>query len=121
MPDRRTWLPAAAGVVLAVALVLSGLGQEAWQRGYDLAVYRDGARDLLAGRDLYLRETYRGHWFVYPPFAAVLFLPLLALPAAADLVVWDAVLLAVTVWACVKVFRSVSAGWSVGSARRSSC
>ncbi|MEW1958955.1 glycosyltransferase family 87 protein [Kineococcus sp. NPDC059986] len=114
MPDRRFWLPAAVGAVLAVGLVLSGLGQEAWQRGYDLAVYRDGARDLLAGRDLYLRETYRGHWFVYPPFAAVLFLPLVLLPASLDLVVWDAALLAVTGWACWKVFRSVATGWFVG-------
>ncbi|PRY12573.1 glycosyltransferase family 87 protein [Kineococcus rhizosphaerae] len=103
------WVPAALGVALAVALVLSGLGQEAWQRGYDLAVYRDGARDLLAGRDVYLRETYRGHWFVYPPFAAVLFLPLVLLPAAVDLVVWDAVLVAVTVWAMLRVTRAVGA------------
>ncbi|WP_432542487.1 glycosyltransferase 87 family protein [Kineococcus sp. SYSU DK002] len=110
MRDRRFLLPALAGVLLTVAVVLSGLGQEPWQRGYDLAVYRDGARDLLAGRDLYLRETYRGHWFVYPPFAAVLFVPLLLLPAAVDLVLWDAVLLAVTAWACWKVFRAVAPG-----------
>ncbi|WP_432561631.1 glycosyltransferase family 87 protein [Kineococcus sp. SYSU DK003] len=102
------------GVLLSVGLVLSGWGQQSWQPGYDLAVYRDGARDLLAGRDLYLRETYRGHWFVYPPFAAVLFVPLLLLPAPVDLVVWDAVLVAVAVWACWKVFRSVGAGLLVG-------
>jgi hypothetical protein len=105
--DRRFLVPALAGVLGAVVIVLSGLGQESWERGYDLAVYRDGARDLLAGRDVYLRETYRGHWFVYPPFAAVLFLPLLLLPASVDLVLWDAVLLGVTVWGCGRILRSL--------------
>jgi len=108
----RVWVP--FGILATVLIVLTGWGQESWQPGYDLAVYRDGAADLLAGRDLYLRETVRGHWFVYPPFAAVLFLPLLALPASVDLVVWDAVLIGVTVWAGWKVFRSVSAGVLVG-------
>ncbi|WP_432522560.1 glycosyltransferase family 87 protein [Kineococcus sp. SYSU DK006] len=102
-------VPLLLGALAAVVLVASGLGQQPWQPGYDLAVYRDGARDLLAGRDVYLRETWRGHWFVYPPLAAVLFLPLLLLPAAVDLLLWDALLLALTAWAAVRVLRAAGA------------
>ena len=116
MRDPRTLIPVLLGIVLAVVVVRSGVGQASWEVGYDLSVYRDGARDLLAGRDLYGRETYRGHWFVYPPFAAILFVPLLLLPAAVDLVLWDAVLVAVATWGCWRVLRSVAGpGWWLGT------
>ncbi|MGI4895308.1 MAG: glycosyltransferase 87 family protein [Janthinobacterium lividum] len=109
MRDPRVVVPVLVGVVMALVLVLTRVGVQSWQPGYDLAVYRDGARDLLSGRDLYQRETVRGHWFVYPPFAAVLFLPLLLLPASADLVVWDAVLVGVTVCATITILRAIRA------------
>ena len=116
MRDPRTLIPVLLGIVVSVLVVHSGVGQASWEGGYDLSVYRDGARDMLAGRNLYLRETYRGHWFVYPPFAAVLFLPLLLLPASLDLVLWDAVLIAVTSWGCWRVLRAFGpAGWSLGA------
>ena len=109
----RLPVPVVVPVALAVAwlllLVATGWGSQAWERGYDLAVYRHGAQDLLAGRDVYLRVTDRGHYFVYPPFAAVLFTPVLLLPPPAALWVWDLVLVAVTVVAGVRLLRAVGA------------
>ncbi|WP_432486788.1 glycosyltransferase family 87 protein [Kineococcus sp. SYSU DK018] len=86
------WAPLAAALTWSAVVLVTGVTTEGWQRGYDLAVYRDGAADLLAGRDPYARATERGHHFVYPPVAAVLFTPLLLLPVGVDLLVWDAVL-----------------------------
>ena len=115
MRARRAVLAPAVLVPVALALgwllllVATGWGAQAWERGYDLAVYRHGAQDLLAGRDVYLRVTDRGHYFVYPPFAAVLFTPVLLLPAAAALWVWDAVLVVLTVLAGARLLRLVGA------------
>ncbi|NAZ82790.1 DUF2029 domain-containing protein [Kineococcus sp. R8] len=115
----RARLPVLVPVGLAVAwlllLVATGWGTASWERGYDLAVYRHGAADLLAGRDVYLRVTDRGHYFVYPPLAAALFTPLLLLPATAAVWVWDALLVAVTVLAGTRLLRLLGArGWGVG-------
>ncbi|MFB9376681.1 glycosyltransferase family 87 protein [Kineococcus gynurae] len=92
------WLPLALALVWSAVVLATGVTTQSWQPGYDLSVYRHGAEDLLAGRDLYERVTDRGHYFVYPPLAAVLFVPLLLLPTAGpgavgvDLVVWDVLL-----------------------------
>ncbi|WP_167585194.1 glycosyltransferase family 87 protein [Kineococcus rubinsiae] len=103
-------VPVGLAVAWLLLLVATGWGAQSWERGYDLAVYRDGVRDLLSGRDVYLRVTDRGHYFVYPPFAAVLFSPVLLLPAALALWVWDAVLVVVTVLAGARLLRLVGAG-----------
>jgi len=109
----RARLPVLGPVVLAVAwlllLVATGWSSQSWERGYDLAVYRHGAQDLLAGRDVYLRVTDRGHYFVYPPFAAALFTPVLLLPPTAALWLWDLVIVVVTVLAGVRLLRAVGA------------
>ncbi|NAZ86382.1 glycosyltransferase 87 family protein [Kineococcus indalonis] len=91
------WAPLALALAWSAVVLATGVGTEPWQRGYDLAVYRHGAADLLAGRDPYARATERGHFFVYPPVAAVLFTPLLLVPAGVDLLLWDAVLVAALV------------------------
>ncbi|WP_432495429.1 glycosyltransferase family 87 protein [Kineococcus gypseus] len=91
------WVPLALALAWCAVVLVTGVGTEGWQRGYDLGVYRDGAEDLLAGRDLYHRATERGHYFVYPPVAAVLFVPLLLLPVGVDLLAWDAVLVVAVV------------------------
>ncbi|WP_432494123.1 glycosyltransferase 87 family protein [Kineococcus auxinigenes] len=100
------WAPLALALAWSALLLATGHGAEGWQRGYDLAVYRHGAADLLAGRDLYARVTERGHYFVYPPVAAVLFAPLLLVPAGAGLLVWDAVLVLVLVAAGHRLLRA---------------
>ena len=112
-PPTRARLAVLVPVALAVAwlllLVATGWGSQAWERGYDLAVYRDGAQDLLDGRDVYLRVTDRGHFFVYPPFAAVLFTPVLLLPPTLALWLWDVLIVAGTVVAGVRLLKRVGA------------
>ncbi|MET1073242.1 MAG: glycosyltransferase 87 family protein [Umezawaea sp.] len=71
-----------AVVVAVVAGVWWGFG---WPLGVDSAVYRSGALALLHGDSLYGPLAATPDWspelpFAYPPFAAVLFLPLAVLP-----------------------------------------
>ncbi|MFL6140361.1 MAG: glycosyltransferase 87 family protein [Labedaea sp.] len=83
----RTRIPATALVLaaalLAVSLVWWALGAGL---GVDSAVYRAGALSLWHGDSLYDPLTTEPAWapplpFAYPPVAAVLFLPLVLLPA----------------------------------------
>ncbi|GAB7192239.1 hypothetical protein NUM3379_29480 [Kineococcus sp. NUM-3379] len=85
-------LPVALAVAWCAVVVLTHLTAQWWQPGYDIAIYRRGGQDLLAGRDIYLAATEQGHYFVYPPLAAVLMAPLLVFPPGVALLVWDAVL-----------------------------
>jgi len=67
-----------------LALVLAGLVVHTGGRHIDLEVYRFGVQTWLAGGDLYgpLPET-SGHIalpFIYPPFAALLMVPLAVVP-----------------------------------------
>lgn len=78
------WLVLAEVALLAVLL--------AWKRldGLDLEIYRLGADTFLSGRDLYgpLPPTRDGTLlpFLYPPFAALAFAPLLVVPLDVALV-----------------------------------
>jgi alpha-1,2-mannosyltransferase len=76
-----------------LALALAGLVAHTGGRHIDLEVYRFGVQAWLAGGDLYgsLPET-SGHIalpFIYPPFAALLMVPLAVVPW---LVAWVALL-----------------------------
>lgn len=75
----------AVTVLVAIALVwwLSGI-----PLGVDSAVYRAGGSAVIHGEPLYAHLTALPDWapelpFTYPPFAALLFVPLTALPAQA--------------------------------------
>ncbi|WP_345713546.1 glycosyltransferase 87 family protein, partial [Kineococcus glutinatus] len=105
-------LPVALGIAWCAFVVLTHFSAQGWQPGYDIAIYRRGGADLLAGRDLYLAATARGHYFVYPPLAAVLLAPLLLLPPWLALLVWDAVLVAAVVLAVRLLVRIVAPGGS---------
>jgi alpha-1,2-mannosyltransferase len=86
------WLPrphpamAIGGVVVCAAAVswlfVAHLGATPAQRLVDLDVYREAGRSVLDGRDLY---SFLGHPpqrlpFTYPPFAAMLAVPLAVVP-----------------------------------------
>ncbi|MFE9421357.1 glycosyltransferase 87 family protein [Kitasatospora sp. NPDC006697] len=89
---RAGWLLACS---LAVHLVLTVLATDM----FDLKVYYQGAPHLLHG-DLYDFQLVRADPramalpFTYPPFAALLFLPLAALPWTAAATAWQLVSLA---------------------------
>ena len=86
-------LPADPGRLLAGLLVLAALAVgicawlAGWRLGADSAVYRAGALTLLHGEPLYTLDRLAAlpSWvalpFTYPPAAALLFVPLAALPS----------------------------------------
>ncbi|MBB2937314.1 alpha-1,2-mannosyltransferase [Amycolatopsis bartoniae] len=86
-------LPADPGRLLAGLLVLGALAVgvcawlAGWRLGADSAVYRAGALTLLHGDPLYTLDRLSAlpSWvalpFTYPPAAALLFVPLAALPS----------------------------------------
>lgn len=58
----------------------------------DLEVYVHAARDLLAGKDIYQTQSPLGLWYIYPPIAAVLMIPLVVGPYLMWQVLWTALL-----------------------------
>ncbi|NHC23603.1 DUF2029 domain-containing protein [Nocardioides sp. IC4_145] len=79
-PDgRRAVLLALA----AAAAVCAAVVEAAWTPAFiDLSVYRFGAGQVARGEDVYAgTDPASGLPFTYPPFAALLFLPLAALPS----------------------------------------
>lgn len=68
----------------------------------DFGIYVDGGRAVSHGTDLYLAQL-RGHWFTYPPFAAILFRPMSALPLAVARLIWELASIAALWRACATV------------------
>ncbi|WP_285612681.1 glycosyltransferase 87 family protein [Actinokineospora globicatena] len=69
----------------------------------DLAVYRAGAEFARAGTDLYAGPVNNGLQFTYPPFSAIVFLPLTVMSlgvAQTVVVVVNGVLLCFIAWRC---------------------
>ena len=94
------------------ALVLAVVVLAAQIHGLDLSVYREGALALLglAGdKELYddalVQTDTRGLPFTYPPFAAILFVPLALLPEAVALGIVTALSCACLVGVAVVVVR----------------
>jgi hypothetical protein len=59
---------------------------------------------MLGDGRLYLSQAY-GHWFTYSPFAALVYVPVAALPLAVARVFWDLLSVAALAWSCVQVLR----------------
>jgi alpha-1,2-mannosyltransferase len=84
----------------------------------DLQVYRAGAQQLVAGRPLYAGGVLLDLPFVYPPFAAAAFVPLLALPLPALKLLWSGGTLVLLAWVGHRGLRSLGTpadpvlGWS---------
>ncbi|HVH21827.1 MAG TPA: hypothetical protein VNA11_05155, partial [Pseudonocardia sp.] len=74
-------------VLLGHAVVLA-LWPDAHLLLIDLQVYRAGAAHLLAGQPLYAGGVLLDLPFVYPPFAAAVFVPMLALPLSTLKLLW---------------------------------
>ena len=60
----------------------------------DLEVYVYAVRDLLAGKDIYQTQTPIGLWFIYPPIAAILMIPLVVGPYLMWQLIWTGLLIA---------------------------
>jgi alpha-1,2-mannosyltransferase len=79
----------------------------------DLEVYVYAVRDMLAGRDIYATTTPVWNlYFIYPPIAAILMVPL----AVGPYLLWQLVWTAGLVWAQQSVLSrcGVPRGWKLG-------
>jgi alpha-1,2-mannosyltransferase len=101
-PSRASALPTAlgllAGLALAAWIVIARLDATLGQRLVDLAVYRDAGRSVLDGRSVYghLTAPPQRLAFTYPPFAALLSVPLALVPFSVAGWLWTASELALT-------------------------
>jgi len=120
LPARVRALPVAVPVVAMLVLGLIAWSVT-WHLGADVAVYRAGALTLLHGEPLYSIEPLAAlpEWvrlpFTYPPAAALLFVPLAAVPEGFAWGVLGAVsvlALALTIRICARDSARWS-GWGV--------
>jgi Glycosyltransferase family 87 len=95
----RRWLPPVVygvlGFELAVVIVFA-----ATYNAIDFRIYMWGGHAVLHDERLYLVLAF-GHWFTYSPFAAIVFVPIAALPLAVARVGWDLVSVAALVYSVV--------------------
>ena len=70
----------------------------------DFRIYMWGGHAVLSDARLYAAQAY-GHWFTYSPFAAIVFVPIAALPLTLARVLWDLVSLAALAYCCVVTLR----------------
>src|SRR4051812_18058253 len=93
------WALLGVGAGLVAWLVAARLTATSAQRLVDLDVYRNAGTSVLHGRDLYgfLSHAPQRLPFTYPPFAALLAVPLAWLPFAAAGLLWTLGELACTV------------------------
>src|SRR5580704_11785856 len=84
---RKRWVAlvsyGAAGLELAVVT-----GFATAYNALDFRIYMWGGHAVTQDTRLYLDLAF-GHWFTYSPFAAVVFVPVAALPLAVARVGWD--------------------------------
>lgn len=99
---RRWATPALYGLL---ALELAGVVVfAAIYKSLDFSVYMWGGRAVTHDTRLYLVQGI-GHWFTYPPFAAIVFTPISVLPLALARVLWDLVSVAAFAYCCVLTLR----------------
>jgi alpha-1,2-mannosyltransferase len=120
-PDRRT----SAIWFLAVLIVVAGAGPVAWhylvtwpqdQWQVDLEVYREAGRSIIYGRHIYdvLTEPPQLLPFTYPPFAALLALPIALIPFGAAAWLWtvaQVLATAATVWIAGRPLLARAGSW----------
>jgi alpha-1,2-mannosyltransferase len=87
------------GLELAVVVVFA-----ATYNALDFRIYMWGGHAVLHDSRLYLALAY-GHWFTYSPFAAMVFVPVAALPLALARVLWDLVSVAALACSCVLILK----------------
>ena len=100
---RRRWLaPVVYGVLgleLAVVIVFA-----ATYNALDFRIYMWGGHAVLDDSRLYLALA-DGHWFTYSPFAAIVFVPVAALPLTAARAGWDLVSVGALAYSCTRILQ----------------
>lgn len=100
VPDK---LPRIALSILLFAGVIIGTIQANKKKGSELKVYMTGAARMMKGESLYrISDT---HTFSYPPFFALAFVPLAALPEVFHRTVWFLINAGLLVWIFVLLNR----------------
>ncbi len=94
----KRWFRTAVPVVLGVELIAVVVFAIAYNC-LDLHIYLLGGRAVGNDEQLYL-SPLAGHWFTYPPFAALLFRPFAGLPLTGVRVGWELASVAAFAWAC---------------------
>jgi hypothetical protein len=95
---RRWAAPAICGALAVEVGVI--VWYAATRSPLDLKVYMGGGHAVPRDTRLYLVQV-TGHWFTYPPFAAVLFASITAIPVAIARVTWELASVAAFAWACM--------------------
>jgi alpha-1,2-mannosyltransferase len=109
-----------AGLALAAWTTVDRLDATLGQRLVDLAVYRDAGRSLLDGRSVYghLTAPPQRLSFTYPPFAALLSVPLAVIPFSVAGYLWTAGELAltpvITWWGFGRLWPRLGRWWPLG-------
>ncbi len=87
------------GLELAVVVVFA-----ATYNALDFRIYMWGGHAVRHDDQLYLALAY-GHWFTYSPFAAIVFVPIAALPLAVARVGWDLVSVVALAYSCTLILK----------------
>ncbi|MCT7659040.1 glycosyltransferase family 87 protein [Mycobacterium deserti] len=112
---RRGWQRAAwvVGSLIGVAMCARYMVQAATHHLLDLSVFRDAGYAIVNHLPLYSEQfpSASGFRFIYPPFAAILFGPMVAVPQAALQIGWSALNLFLLWW----ILRTILARLQVRS------
>ena len=105
--------PFIVAVVLLPWIIAYGKASPWVPSTIDLQVYVYAVRDMLAGGDIYATQTPGWNlYFIYPPIAAVLMVPL----AVGPYVVWQLIWTGLLIWAQQSVLKRCGTprGWKLG-------
>ena len=95
----RRWLPPVVYGVLGLELA-TVIAFATTYNAIDFRIYMWGGHAVLHDERLYLVLAF-GHWFTYSPFAAIVFVPIAALPLALARMGWDLVSVAALAYSVV--------------------
>jgi alpha-1,2-mannosyltransferase len=112
---RRRWqrILWVVGSLLGLAMCVGYMEQAATHPYLDLSVFRDAGYAVVHHLPLYSEQfpSASGFRFIYPPFAAILFAPMVAVPPAVLQIAWSALNLFLLWW----ILRTVLARLRVPS------
>ena len=100
---RKRWVAPVIYGILGLELA-AVIGFAATYNALDFRIYMWGGHAVTQDTRLYLAPAY-GHWFTYSPFAAMVFVPIAAVPLTLARVAWDLVSVAALAYCVVLTLR----------------